>query len=64
MRCPTSLCSEIEPHGASDKDKLKQETLQEMGITVLRFCDEDVMKSIEEVLGVIRNFIRDFEEKH
>ncbi len=55
MRCPTGLCSEIEPHGASDKDKSKQENLQVIGLTVLRFCDEDVMKNIEGVLGVIRN---------
>ena len=48
----------------AEKDALKQERLKEFGITVLRFCDEDVMKNTGGVLGVIRNFIRDFEEKH
>lgn len=46
----------------ADKDKLKQEKLREKGIVVLRFCDEDVMKNIEGVLGVIQNFIKDFEK--
>lgn len=46
------------------KDTLKQERLNELGITVLRFCDEDVIKNIEGVLGVIRKFIRNFEDGH
>lgn len=47
----------------ANRDKLKQEKLQELGITVLRFCDDDVMKNIEGVIGVIQNFIRNFEKK-
>ena len=51
----------------SDKDKLKQARLQKLGITVLRLCDEDVMKNIEGVLIMIRRFIEEIEgkqEKH
>ena len=43
------------------KDKLKQEKLQRLGISVLRFWDEDVIKNLEDVLGVIKDFIRRFE---
>ena len=43
------------------KDKLKQGKLQRLGISVLRFGDEDVMENIEGVLGVIQDFIRGFE---
>ena len=46
-----------------DKDKLKDEKLRELGITVMRFRDEDVMKNIDGVLRAIRGFIEDFEEK-
>lgn len=48
----------------ANKDRLKQEKIQEQGISVLRFCDEDVINNIEGVLTVIRKFIKDFEEKH
>lgn len=47
----------------ADRDKLKQEKIQELGITIVRFCDEDVMKNIGGVIEVIRNYVRDFEEK-
>ena len=60
----------IEPDGYThtfeevvDKDKLKQEKLKELGISVLRFRDEDVMKNMDGVLNVIRHFIDDFKEK-
>lgn len=41
------------------KDKLKQDKLQKLGISMLRFSDEDVIKNTEGVLEVIQNFIRD-----
>ena len=47
----------------SDKDKSKEENLNRLGITLLRFCDEDIMKNTEGVLGEIRHFIESFEEK-
>ena len=46
----------------SDKDKSKEENLNRLGITLLRFCDEDIMKNTEGVLGEIRHFIESFEE--
>ncbi|GJQ58680.1 MAG: hypothetical protein SCALA701_14810 [Candidatus Scalindua sp.] len=47
----------------ADKDKLKEEKLKELGISLLRFRDEDVMKNIDGVLQVIHHFIDDFKEK-
>ncbi len=46
----------------AEKDALKQERLKEFGITVLRFCDEDVMKNTDGVLQVIRCFIANYEK--
>ncbi len=48
----------------SNKDTLKEDRLRELGITVLRFCDEDVMKNTEGVLHVIRCFIEDYEKQN
>ena len=47
----------------ANKDTIKQKGLKDLGIKVLKFCDEDVMKNIDGVLSVIRLFITDFEEK-
>jgi very-short-patch-repair endonuclease len=47
----------------AEKDAVKQERLKELGITVLRFCDEDVMKNTDGVLQVIRCFIEDYEKQ-
>ena len=47
----------------SDKDKVKEETLRKLGITILRFCDEDVMKNTEGVLPVIRCFIEEYKKR-
>jgi len=47
----------------AEKDALRQERLKELGITVLRFCDEDVMKNTDGVLQVIRCFIEDYEKR-
>ncbi len=40
------------------KGKLKQEKLQKLGISMLRFSDEDVIKNTEGVLEVIQAFIK------
>ena len=42
-----------------EKDEIKQERLEKLGITVLRFSDEDIMKNMEGVLFVIRRFIEE-----
>jgi len=47
----------------AEKDAVKQEKLKELGITVLRFCDEDVVKNTDGVLQVIRRFIEDYEKQ-
>jgi len=46
-----------------EKDTLKRERLKELGITVLRFRDEDVIKNMDGVLHVIRCFIEDYEKQ-
>lgn len=40
-----------------ERDKKKEERLNEIGITVLRCRDDDVMNNIEGVLEEIRNWI-------
>lgn len=40
-----------------EKDDLKEQMLRELGITGLRFADEDVMNNIDAVLNSIRHFI-------
>jgi very-short-patch-repair endonuclease len=47
-----------------DKDKLKEEKLEEMGITVLRFHDEDVMRNIDSILGTVQCFIEERQNIH
>jgi len=46
------------------KDKIKQNTLQEYGLTVMRFCDEEVMNDISNVLRCIECYIEAFQNKH
>ena len=44
------------------RDKIKQNDLEEIGLTVLRFNDSEVYHDINNVLRTIENFILDFEE--
>ena len=44
------------------KDQIKEERLREMGITTLRFTDEEVMQDIDNVLHTLEHFILAFEE--
>lgn len=46
-----------------EKDEVKAQKLRELGITVLRFTDDDVMNNIDNVLRSIQEFILCFEEK-
>ncbi|BBO18237.1 DNA methylase [Candidatus Brocadia pituitae] len=48
----------------AEKDAVKQGKLKELEITVLRFCDEDVMKNTDGVLQVIRRFIENYEKQN
>ncbi len=47
-----------------ERDRLKAERLNELGITTLRFTDEDVMNNMEGVLISIENFIMKQEKAH
>ncbi|MDI6889973.1 MAG: endonuclease domain-containing protein [Thermodesulfovibrionales bacterium] len=50
-----------------DKDRAKEQRLNELGITILRFKDEkdeDVMNNIEGVLARIEDSIKAIENKH
>ena len=41
------------------KDKLRQEFIESLGITVYRFTNREVMENIEGVLEVISKFVRE-----
>ena len=45
------------------KDKIKQDELESLGLTVLRFTDEEVMKDINNVLRTIEIYIEEFEKQ-
>ena len=45
------------------KDVIKEKRMNELGITVLRFTDEQVIKDMENVLRAIEYYILEF-EKH
>ena len=44
-----------------EKDKLKEERLHALGITVLRFADDDVMNDMETILRSLYDYIVAFE---
>ncbi len=45
-----------------DKDIIKTQKLNQLGISLLRFTDNEVLKDTFNVLLAIENFISDFEE--
>lgn len=45
-----------------DKDIIKTQKLNQLGISLLRFTDNEVLKDTFNVLLAIENFITDFEE--
>ena len=47
-----------------EKDKIKQQRLQELGFKVIHFNDDEVMNDIDNVLRVIRFYIEEFEENN
>ena len=46
-----------------EKDEIKQKALEEVGLTVMRFADVEVMHDINNVLRTIESYILD-REKH
>ena len=46
-----------------NKDGVKEKRMNELGITVLRFSDEQVLKEMENVISTIEFYIYEF-EKH
>ena len=44
------------------KDKVKQKELENIGLTVLRFQDNEVMQDMDNVLRAIENYIINFKE--
>jgi very-short-patch-repair endonuclease len=45
------------------KDIIRENDLINIGFTLLRFTDEEVLNDIKNVEGVIVNFIEDFQER-
>ena len=45
------------------KDEVKQNALEEIGLTVLRFADSEVMKDMNNVLRTIEAYVEEYEEK-
>jgi very-short-patch-repair endonuclease len=43
------------------KDRIKEQELQKVGLSVMRFADEEVMKGIDNVLRRIELYIEDYE---
>jgi very-short-patch-repair endonuclease len=47
-----------------NKDRIKEKRMNELGITILRFSDFEVLKDIENVIRAIEFFILEFEKIH
>ena len=47
-----------------EKDEIRQKKLEEVGFTVLRFDDDDVLHDIENVERVLIGFVEEFEKIH
>jgi very-short-patch-repair endonuclease len=45
-----------------NKDGIKEKRMNQLGISVLRFSDEQVLKDMEHVIRVIENYIIEYEE--
>ncbi|MBA7583155.1 hypothetical protein ES708_25095 [subsurface metagenome] len=46
------------------KDNRKEKRLKELGITVLRFQDYEVMYDLDNVIAVIQQYVEDFDKRH
>jgi len=46
------------------KDDLKEKKMEKLGITILRFLDEDVLSNTDIVLMQIERYIKHYEKAH
>jgi very-short-patch-repair endonuclease len=46
------------------RDKIKQKKLEELGFTVLRFTDDDILKNLNKISYIINDWIEEFEKKN
>ena len=46
-----------------EKDKRKEKRMNELGIQVLRFDDDEVMTDIDNVIRSIEGYVEEFEER-
>ena len=46
-----------------EKDKIKEKAFESLGLTVLRFDDEEVLDDIKYVMKELTNYIVEFEER-
>ncbi len=47
----------------SENDRIRQQKLESIGLTILRFYDWDVRKNVFAVVQTIENWIEKFEKK-
>jgi very-short-patch-repair endonuclease len=47
-----------------NNDRIKEKRMNELGITILRFSDFEVLKDMENVIRAIEFFILEFEKIH
>lgn len=47
-----------------NKDRIKEKRINELGITILRFSDFEVLKDMENVIRAIEFYILEFEKTH
>ncbi len=46
-----------------DKDIVKEEKMINLGIGILRFTDDQILRDMDNVLRAIESYIKDYEEK-
>jgi very-short-patch-repair endonuclease len=46
------------------KDEIKTKSLMELGYTVIRFTDEEVLKDIANVIRCLENYVDEYEKVH
>ncbi len=47
-----------------NKDKIKEKRMNDLGITILRFSDFEVLRDMENVIRAIEFYILEFEKNH